>query len=399
MTEPRSRFRDGTHPDTAFARARGSGMAWLRRTFAGLTWQWIAVYGLVLFGIALTKGPRFVLIAGGDLRAMADAIGISMLLVATKYVPILLVVVAAVNHGPKRGQAQIRWLVASIFVAQFVGIAMLALVLPYAAPKGVLARYVDLDAPVAVQMLRWTSLALTEVGIAGSAAACWFFLQRRAKAVAALHSAQHDSERAQRESVEARLTVMQAQIEPHFLFNTLASIRRLYETDRSSGRAMLRHLASYLTASLPTLRATHSTLGRELALAVAYLNVQKIRMGARLAVEIDVPAALHDVVVPPMMLATLVENAIIHGIAPLPEGGIVRIVAHADGQRMRIEVKDTGRGLQEVWGAGVGLANIRARLRTEFGETAGLQLTDGPQHGVTATIELPLPAMTQALAA
>jgi LytS/YehU family sensor histidine kinase len=162
---------------------------------------------------------------------------------------------------------------------------------------------------------------------------------------------------------------------------------------------MLRHLVSYLTASLPTLRAAHSTLGRELALATAYLNVQKIRMGARLGVEIDVPLALHEIEVPPMMLATLAENAIIHGLGPLPEGGRIRIVARAKDGRLTVQVADDGRGLQDAWGAGIGLANIRARLHSEFRDNANVTLASGPQRGVTATIDLPLPADMHALAA
>jgi LytS/YehU family sensor histidine kinase len=192
--------------------------------------------------------------------------------------------------------------------------------------------------------------------------------------------------------------MMQAQIEPHFLFNTLASVRRLYQTDPGSGRAMLQHLSRYLTASLPIFRESRSTLGRELALATAYLSVQKIRMEARLAFDVDVPEGLRSAVVPPMMLATLVENAVNHGLSPLPDGGHIRISAHTGSGKLVVEVTDNGCGLQETWGVGVGLANIRARLQSAFGEEAELRLSERPEGGVTAAIELPLasPAVARA---
>ncbi len=218
------------------------------RTFAGLTWRRLAVCCLVLFGIALTKGPRMGLLQG-DAQLALSLLGISVALVCAKYVPILLVVVAAANYGPRSGWRQIAWLIASIFVAQVAGSVVLALVVPVVAPGSQLLRMIDPSAPAGVQLMRWTGLMLAELAIAGTAGVCWFLLKRNSDASAALHMAQQDSEEAQREGAEARLQVMQAQIEPHFLFNTLASIRRLYETDPGLGRSMLHHLSSYLTAS------------------------------------------------------------------------------------------------------------------------------------------------------
>lgn len=213
-----------------------------------------------------------------------------------------------------------------------------------------------------------------------------------ARAQATLARAEAERHLLSKQAVEAELKLMQAQIEPHFLFNSLAIIRRLYETDPARGRAMLRHLSRYLEASLPALREARSTLGRELALAVAYLNVQKIRMGARLEVDVDVPPALHALPVPPMMLSTLAENAVIHGVGPMPAGGRVTISARRAGGQLVVAVADDGRGFQSTWGTGVGLANIRARLATEFGGAAALDLTPHGDRGVTASITLPVGA-------
>ena len=220
----------------------------------------------------------------------------------------------------------------------------------------------------------------------------YFFLTREEETVARLNQEEMQRIEQDRELAEARLQVMQAQVEPHFLFNTLANVRRLFQTDPAAAHAMLEHLSRYLSAMLPRMRSTESTLGHELDLALAYLQVQQIRMGPRLAIRTDVPEPLLDAPFPPMMLVTLVENAIRHGLNPLPEGGEVRIVARATEGRLRIQVIDTGRGMAESSGSGVGLANIRARLSTLFGGRARLLLAQNPGAGVSATIELPHPA-------
>jgi LytS/YehU family sensor histidine kinase len=222
----------------------------------------------------------------------------------------------------------------------------------------------------------------------------FFFLLREEEVAATLHREQMRRIDLDRELAEARLQLMQAQIEPHFLFNALANVRRLYQTDAPSARAMLDQLARYLGAMLPRMRSAQSTLGQELALALAYLHVQKIRMGARLRVTSAVPEPLQALPFPPMMLVTLVENAIRHGVSPLPQGGEVRIAATLLDGRLRIQVSDTGQGLSESAGSGVGLANISARLVTLYGDGAQVLLAQNASSGVTATLDLPVDAAT-----
>jgi len=188
----------------------------------------------------------------------------------------------------------------------------------------------------------------------------------------------------------ARLQAAQAQIEPHFLFNALANVKRLYQLDASAGRAMLRNLSQVLGSALGQMRDERCTLEREVGLSLAYLRVQEIRMGDRLKVETRVPRALHAARLPSMMLSTLVENAIKHGIAPLMDGGTVRIEAETVGGVLRVKVTDTGRGLVHGGGTGVGLANIEARLASEFGREGQLTLEERPSGGTVATIEIPL---------
>ena len=191
---------------------------------------------------------------------------------------------------------------------------------------------------------------------------------------------------------QARLSALQAQIEPHFLFNTLANVKRLYETAPARGREMLSSLIGYLRAALPTMRQSGSTLRRELELARSYLNILQMRMGERLAFSIDAPDALLDAEVPPLVLGTLIENALKHGLAPLPEGGSIVIRALREGDQLRIEVHDTGRGFYGQGGSGVGLANTRSRLAALYGGSAALQLAANHPHGVVATVVLPLAA-------
>ena len=163
----------------------------------------------------------------------------------------------------------------------------------------------------------------------------WLFRSLREDQLAReeLADAECCRETLQAQMVEARLSALQAQIEPHFLFNTLANVKRLYETVPHQGREMLSSLISYLRAALPSMRQSGSTLGRELDLARSFLTILKMRMGDRLDFSIEVEPALNDAQVPPMVLPTLVENAIKHGLSPLPEGGRIDIAARRDGAR------------------------------------------------------------------
>jgi hypothetical protein len=188
---------------------------------------------------------------------------------------------------------------------------------------------------------------------------------------------------------EARLQALLAQIEPHFLFNTLANVRGLYQSDPAAAKRMLENLRRYLTVALPRMRDSESTIGREAALAEAYLGIQQIRMGKRLAFSIHVPASLQHAPLPPMMLLTLVENAIKHGLGQLAEGGTIAIMVSQDNGLLSVRVADSGRGFAKQLGNGAGLANIRARLAALHGAAGRLRLARNTPRGVTATIVVP----------
>ena len=231
--------------------------------------------------------------------------------------------------------------------------------------------------------------------LGGAVVAIYGFQQRAAEARETLHQAEVDRLGLSKQMLEARLQVMRAQIEPHFLFNTLANVKRLCQTDVGDGLRMLENLVRYLRSSLPQMREAEATLGQEADLVEAYLAVLKIRMGARLAYRIDVSPAARQVGFPPMMLLTLAENAVKHGLDPAPGGGTIEIVATLRGDQLEIRVADTGVGfgVATTGGTGVGLANTRARLAALYGDAADLALEPNAPNGVIAVLRAPHRAM------
>ncbi len=188
----------------------------------------------------------------------------------------------------------------------------------------------------------------------------------------------------------ARLGLLQAQVEPHFLYNTLASAQLLTRSDPARADEMLGHLIQYLRRSLPSADEAMSTLGAELERALAYLEILRIRMGPRLSVQVEVPEPLRATVLPSMMLQTLVENAIKHGLEPRTAGGTVWIRARAGDGEVAVTVADDGEGFNtRTSGTGIGLKNVRERLRLAFGGTATLSVVANFPAGVAATITVP----------
>ena len=207
-----------------------------------------------------------------------------------------------------------------------------------------------------------------------------------------------EAESLKRQVVEARMAAMQAQVEPHFLFNTLASIDHLIETDAARASQMQKNLIALLRASMPTMREAGGAggaglrdLGRELTVIRPYLEILKVRMEERLATEIDVPEGLHSAEFPPMMIQTLVENAIKHGLEPKPEGGRLVVRALIVHGKLQVIVADTGLGFGKAAtaGTGVGLANIRERLQLLYGPTATLTVAENSPSGTVVTITVP----------
>ena len=193
---------------------------------------------------------------------------------------------------------------------------------------------------------------------------------------------------------DLRLGVLQAQVEPHFLFNTLASVRALVRQDPAQAEATLDALVDFLRATIPKLRedrGLHATLGQQLDLCSSYLALMQVRMGGRLTYDVRADQALRAAPFPPSLLITLVENAIKHGIEPRPGPGRIEIDAVRDGDTLRVQVRDDGAGLQPGLSTGVGLANVREQLAARYGARAAFVLSPAAEgRGVCAEIRVPL---------
>jgi hypothetical protein len=217
--------------------------------------------------------------------------------------------------------------------------------------------------------------------------------KKRAEAETQTANAAAERESMQRQLSEAKMQTMQAQVEPHFLFNTLASVEHLIETDPPRAAAMQRSLIKYLRAVLPQMRdnALVTNLGREADMVEAYLNLLKMRMEERLTVELDVPDGLRTAAFPPMMLQSMVENAIKHGLEGKPEGGTLKVRADVAHNKLRVIVIDNGLGFgaKPSDGTGLGLTNIRERLKLLHGDQGQLLIAANSPSGVIVTIEVP----------
>ena len=279
------------------------------------------------------------------------------------------------------------------WLRQTLQVAAVALAAPIAAFVGALVSAggsvgVLWDTPARMLGFLWIAALALILGLVITAGALLREREHR-EAERALQFALERS-RLEKQALDARMHLLQAQIEPHFLFNTLANVQALVETGSPRAAPVLASLIAYLRAAVPRLHEGAPTLGRELDLVRAYLALMQMRMPDRLRWRVDVPPALAERPFPPMALLTLVENAVRHGIDPAEEGGAIEVGASvaADGG-LRLWVADTGVGLSPHAAPGTGLANLRDRLAAFFGPGADLQLSETPPHGLHAEIRVP----------
>jgi signal transduction histidine kinase len=347
----------------------------VQRLLNGLSWSAIALVA----GFCALQALEWVLAPGsgviGDAGDMALAWLSRLTVFLVTAMTMLITAVVILNGAGRAGR-------------ESVAVAALATVA--AAVVAALTRYI-VGATPAADGAAFMLLVFTSWIGSGAILVAGFVLHFRAQSADGEARAAELRRRAlETQQLATRLRLLQAQVEPHFLFNTLSNVRRLCQSDAVAGRAMLAQLTRYLRAALPRMREHETPLADEIDLVSAYLGVQKIRMGERLETSIDAPQALLAARVPPMILATLVENAVKHGIGPLAEGGAIRVKAERAGGALTLSVADNGRGLTAASGSGVGLANIRARLAALYGERAALRLEANSPRGVVAIISLPI---------
>ena len=354
---------------------------WWRRALSGITPQVIGIIGVLLLirGVSASVELLGVAIQQHTLAVWVENLVGGFANVVMMTIPMLIVIVATANLGPRHGARRIAALAVAVIASTGVGVVL-----------RVVERFWP-DAPDwrdGFEMLAylWVRYSI----LAGMLTVVAELYRREVESIAGAHQAELDVLAFERELTAARLQVLQAQIEPHFLFNTLANVRRLYDEDHAAGRTMLDNVMRYLEIALPRMRDPETRLAHESKLIEAFLHIHRIRMGPRLSFTVDIPPELHDHAVPPMMLLTLVENAIKHGINPSPDGGRIRVSARATGDRLELMVADTGAGFASGSGTGTGLANVSGRLASQFGDRANLALENNELGGATATITLPL---------
>lgn len=200
-----------------------------------------------------------------------------------------------------------------------------------------------------------------------------------------------EKEKSARQESESQLRMLRAQIEPHFLFNTLGAVQTLAEQGGATKAAELTaNLIVFLRACMHEIRSERISLGEEFAMVRAYLEVMQVRMGTRLRFSLELPDALMQVGLPSMLILSLVENAIKHGLEPSLSGGEVSIVASCDTAVMQVRVRDTGVGLSDQPGNGIGLQNVRDRLHLMYGAGSGLMINEVDGGGVEASIYFPI---------
>jgi len=237
---------------------------------------------------------------------------------------------------------------------------------------------------------RWLAvMAFSGLVVSVILSVIFFWRARHAGAQAALERERSRSERIEREAALANLRALQAQIEPHFLFNTLANVSSLVDPDPAKAKRMLESFNRFLRASLAGTRTESTTLGAEAELIGAYLDVLQVRMGSRLRYAVDIPSELRGFELPPMLLQPIVENSIRHGLEPRIDGGEVALRARRADSSVMIDIADTGVGFAAVTRGGVGLTNLRDRLRLLYGERASLDIRENAPNGAIVTVKLP----------
>ena len=276
-----------------------------------------------------------------------------------------------------------RWALQVIAVGASIAVATVAMYVPFRPPQ----------APPFVEDNDWMLVTFAAILVAPWTALAAIVRQKEAFAHHQKLAFALERSELERQAVDARLHLLQAQVAPHFLFNTLANVQALVDAGSPRASSVLRSVIQYLRAAVPLLHEPAATIERELQLVRPYLELMQMRMPDRLQYAMNVDASALQVRCPPTTLLTLVENAVRHGIDPSEEGGRIDIDIGRIGERCLVRVTDTGVGLhQSASGLGTGLTALRERLQLIFGDAAQLRLAPNGTRG--AAVEVDMPAQT-----
>ncbi|RUL78848.1 sensor histidine kinase [Dyella choica] len=372
----------------------------LYQNFRTFTWPWLLRRGIVSWPLAVLAGCTYATWHASGMNAWGDWPGLALRACIASLI--------AVSAGPLFATLIRRWRLPLVVERTLVLLAILSgLWIGVIALDGVGTYHAHLmqayaGRPMGPNLLGQavSNFLATTIDasflvliVAGGGFAALYYLgeQRRIAQYAAAR--QIENLRAERNAADMRLALLQAQVEPHFLFNTLASVRSLIASEPERAARTIDALAAYLRIALPRIRTTgieEATLGRQIDLCLGYLEIMKVRTAGRIEVHVDANDEVRAMPFPPLILLTLVENAMTHGIEPKPGPGMIAIIASVADGFLSVSVEDDGRGLQPGTTPGLGLANVRAQLRDRFGTAARFDIASRAGSGVSARIHIPL---------
>ena len=370
------------------------GDAWGRVADALCSLRWPQIRVAILFGLALwvlwslRNFPHVLYLAETDNDLHLILLGPVIDYQIKAFVLVVAIVIAdrAVDDGAQRRRTYV--LAALLGCAAAVVVSEL-----FVEPWRVVVLGEDQNRPADISWIRYYSfwpIGQFAILLMTGAPAVFFYADRRAamKTAAILHAAEFDRVQRSRIALESRLAAMQARVEPQFLFNTLDQVEHLYAQDPALGGRMLDDLIAYLRAAMPLMRDTSSTVAQELELARSHLDIAKIRLGNRLAFDIEMPAELGAARMPPMMLLPLLDHALGHGLARSAADGTIRIGAGIEAGRLSLRIADSGEGFVPDAG-GDGIASIRERLHALYGSEGRLGFRARAGGGSEAILDIP----------
>jgi hypothetical protein len=355
------------------------------------SWQWAWRRTLLFGSIGVVGGVSFGVSHGLYVQDAWQGVIVSLACAAANIVLVGAgpMIAAAFRHGVSRPRVQGTSIVAAVicgaFLAALSGQSGSTPETPIPDSHAFVRRALDMSRDLLILLVASGGLALPA------------YFSEKTRWAAHWRRIELEKRSAQKAEADLKLTVLQAQVEPHFLFNTLASVRSLVSTDPQRAAQTIDALAQHLRATLPKLRAEtgtpRSTLGEQFAICASYLELMKCRLGERLRVDLRLPDDLRDAPFPPLLLISLVENAIKHGAEPKPGPTQVTLTARVTEREPRsieVLVEDDGVGLRMGMGDGTGLSNIRAQLSTRFGANASVELSQREMGGARARLLVPL---------